>query len=425
MADRMLSVREKVENCLEAIKKLENQLNAWERVFEDTALHQADLLDRDSKPLPLKGLIVGLKDIFDLAGRFPGNGAAVEPLKIPASDAAIVKQLQDAGAIILGTTKLTELCWFRPCDTRNPHNHQHTPGGSSSGSAAAVAAGMVPFAIGSQTNGSTIRPASFCGIYGFKPTFGVLNTAGMTRISRSLDHPGLLARKPEDISTVFDVLTQYRNRENFRNYDTQPENPSSLKIGVLDIWGVPSLSRDMADEFENYIQVLKDEGYHLKEISLPGWFINVKELFQSIFFPEVHSMLGYILERGEGHKIGPEIRQSIEEGAKATLHSYFEALRRRDHLVHEVDQLFGDCDIVILPSALGPAPAGLEYTGDPFMTTVTSLVGIPSASIPIGVNSDRLPLGIQAWARKYCDRTLLYALRRLPAKLVQPSLYAG
>jgi Asp-tRNA(Asn)/Glu-tRNA(Gln) amidotransferase A subunit family amidase len=418
------SVKSEVERCLAVIRQLDDKVMAWETVFAEEALERAEALDREDAPLPLKGLIVGLKDVFDLAGRAPGNGATVKPKRIPTRDAALVAQLRAAGAVILGMTKLTEWCWYRPTVTRNPYNLEHTPGGSSSGSAAAVAAGMVPFAVGTQTNGSVIRPASFCGVYGFKPTFGILNTLGMTHISRSLDHPGFFAREPELLLRVFDVLTQFGHADVQQGVHASAGVPVRPKIGVLDVSRMDGVTHESLDTVKHYRETLAEHGYDVREISVPEWFNQAKEAFESIFYPEAYSLLGYLLETEDACQLGPEIRYVLEQGAKATLHSYLTGLRMKDELTCKVTELFGEYDLLVLPATLGPAPKGLSSTGDPAMSTLSSLVGLPCASIPFGVNAHGLPLGVQVWARKYHDRMLLTALLDLPAQRV-PAEYAA
>ncbi|MCL6597191.1 MAG: amidase [Alicyclobacillus macrosporangiidus] len=424
--DEKASVKRAVERCLAAIEQLDGHVLAWETVFAEEALRQAEALDREERPCPLKGLVVGLKDVFDLAGRPPGNGAPVKSDRVPKEDAALVRQLRSAGAVILGTTKLTEFCWYRPTVTRNPHHLDHTPGGSSSGSAAAVAAGMVPFAVGTQTNGSVIRPASFCGIYGFKPTFGIVDTLGMSHISRSLDHPGFFSREPEWLLRVFDVLTGYGGTGTaVATERIQPSVVSRrLKVGVLDTSPMEGITPDALAAVKRYAEALAAQGIAVREMRVPAWFLNVKETFESIFHPEVYSLLGPVLAAAEGIPIGPEIRWVVEQGSKASIQSYLDGLRRKDELTWKVTELFGDCDLLVLPSTLGPAPKGLSSTGNPAMSTLSSIVGLPCASIPFGTSADGLPLGVQVWARKYHDRDLLSVLPQLPAQLVRPPYFA-
>ncbi|MCL6515497.1 amidase [Alicyclobacillus sp.] len=421
------SVRSQVERSLAAIERLDGTVLAWEAVFAEDALRRAEELDRDDTPRPLKGLVVGLKDVFDLAGRAPTNGTTFRPGRIPKADAALVHRLCEAGAVILGVTKLTEFCWYRPTVTRNPHNPEHTPGGSSSGSAAAVAAGMVPFAVGTQTNGSIIRPASFCGVYGFKPTFGVVDTLGLTHISRSLDHPGFFARDPRWFLRVFDVLTRYGGGIPApADFERSPADSRRLTIGVLDVSRMEGITEDALSAVRRYAEALSAEGHGIRGIEPPEWFFDVKATFEAIFHPEVHSLVGPVLAEAEAQGVvaGPEIRAVVEAGSRVDVETYLQGLRSKDNLTWRVIELFGDCDFLVLPSTLGPAPKGLSSTGNPAMSTLSSIVGLPCASIPFGTGADGLPLGVQVWARKYHDRDLLSALPALPVELVQPRHFA-
>src|SRR3954469_22147212 len=206
MAEGLVTSEELVEACLERIRAAEPTVQAWTFLDEAHALAQAKAADeRRRSGLPfgaLNGLPIGLKDIIDTADMPTENGCALHAGRTPSRDAAVVSMLRAAGAVILGKTVTTECAYFSPGKTRNPHNPEHTPGGSSSGSAAAVAAGMVPRALGSQTNGSTIRPGSFCGAYAFKPTHGLIPRNGMLQLSRTLDHVGLFARTLQDIALL-------------------------------------------------------------------------------------------------------------------------------------------------------------------------------------------------------------------------------
>src|SRR6476646_5195992 len=208
--DAVLTSEELVQACLERIRALEPKVQAWTFLDEEHALAQARAADerkRSGKPIgPLHGVPVGVKDIFDTADMPTENGTVLHQGRTPRADAAAVRSLRAAGAVILGKTVTTECAYFSPGKTRNPHNPEYTPGGSSSGSAAAVAAGMVPLALGSQTAGSTIRPASFCGVYGFKPTHGLIPRTGVLQLSRTLDHIGLFARSVDDIALIAEQL---------------------------------------------------------------------------------------------------------------------------------------------------------------------------------------------------------------------------
>src|SRR5262245_13913388 len=208
-----LSSEELVQGCLERIRKVEPEVQAWTFLDEKLALAQARAADEKRRSGEgvgaLNGLPVGLKDIIDTGDMPTENGCALHKGRMPRNDAAVVKMLRAAGAVILGKTVTTECAYFHPGKTRNPHNREHTPGGSSSGSAAAVGASMVPLALGSQTNGSTIRPGSFCGVYALKPTHGLVPRSGMLQLSRTLDHVGLFSRSLDDLALLAEVLVGY------------------------------------------------------------------------------------------------------------------------------------------------------------------------------------------------------------------------
>ena len=211
--DGKLTSEEVVQACLERIRALEPKVQAWTFLDEEHALAQARALDerkRNGEPIgPLHGVPVGVKDIIDTGDMPTENGAALHKGRTPRDDAAVVRMLRAAGAVILGKTVSTECAYFSPGKTRNPHNPEHTPGGSSSGSAAAVGAGMVPLALGSQTAGSVIRPAAFCGAHGFKPTHGLIPRTGILQLSRTLDHVGLFSRSIDDLALLLEQLAGY------------------------------------------------------------------------------------------------------------------------------------------------------------------------------------------------------------------------
>src|SRR5690242_1546702 len=210
MREGLVTSEELVQDCLERIRATEPIVQAWQFLDEEHAIKQARAADerrRSGQAVgALNGIPIGVKDIIDTADMPTENGTPLHKGRAPRSDAAVVRQLRAAGAVILGKTVTTECAYFYPGKTRNPHNPEHTPGGSSSGSAAAVAAAMVPLALGSQTAGSTIRPASFCGVCGFKPTHGLVPRTGLLQLSRTLDHVGLFSRSVEDLALLAEVL---------------------------------------------------------------------------------------------------------------------------------------------------------------------------------------------------------------------------
>src|SRR5574341_2361221 len=273
----MLTSEELVGACLERIREREPAVQAWAFLDEQHALAQARAADetrREGQPVgPLHGIPIGVKDIIDTADMPTENGTTLHAGRMPRDDAAVVARLRAAGAVILGKTVTTECAYFHPGKTRNPHNPEHTPGGSSGGSAAAGAAGMVPLALGSQTNGSTIRPAAFCGVLGFKPTHGLIPRHGILKLSRTLDHVGLFARTIEDIALLLEQLQGYDERDP----DTRPRaripfqqlaSEGPPREPMLAFIKTPHWQRADADTKEAYGELVEVLGAQVEEVEL-------------------------------------------------------------------------------------------------------------------------------------------------------------
>src|ERR1043165_9159397 len=281
----LLTSEELVQSCLERIRDVEPKVQAWTFLDEDHALAQARAADarkRSGEPIgPLHGLPVGLKDIIDTADMPTENGCALHKGRTPRADAAVVSMLRAAGAVILGKTVSTECAYYSPGKTRNPWNPEHTPGGSSSGSAAAVAASMVPLALGSQTNGSGIRPAAFCGVYGFKPTHGLIPRTGILKLSRALDHVGVFGRSLEDVALAMESLAGWpagdpdsrpRATPPFRSVLAEPPPLEPMFAFVK----TPHWERVTPETKEAFAELAATLGERVEEIELPvlagdGW----------------------------------------------------------------------------------------------------------------------------------------------------------
>lgn len=420
------TVRERVEQCLEQIERFEDQIFAWKEVFHESARQQADELDQDDRQLPLKGLVVGIKDIFDLVGRPPGNGVEFTLGELPKHDAAVVRKLKQAGAVIIGMTQLPQLCLpLYPCETRNPHNVDRTPGGSSSGSAAAVAAEMIPASIGSQTNGSTIRPATFCGVYGFKPSSGAVSSAGMQRMAFTLDHPGFFSRDPAVLMALYEATAGYDPND--------PQTSQSLplpvdrakkvyRIGVWDISETVPVEEEMKQAVREYARDLANEGNVVEDIDLPGVYAKVTDIFRPLFQTEIIQRYRRIWETDLIQQIHPSVVDFFKHGNSLSLETYFRATEKRESFAIDIARLFYGYDFILLPGALGTAPAHRPTNGDPITTTLSSLLGLPAATVPYGTGADGLPLGVQVIAKRGNDLALLEALKKWPAKLVRPDL---
>ena len=427
-----MDVRSLVADDLARIAELDPVVRAFEEIFAERASTAAEALDGADAPTedqgtgraspgrghgPLHGLTVGIKDIFELARRAPGNGnRAVFDLvhrATPEADAPLVRALRNAGAVVVGTTKLTELCWYHPTVTRNPHDLGCTPGGSSSGSAAAVAAGMVHAAVGSQTNGSVVRPASYCGVYAFKPSYDRVDTTGMTKISLSFDHPGFFAR---DVQTLGAVSTAAGGFE-------VSAGSASLVAGVVDLTDLPDIDAEVRAVFDHYADRLREAGHTVVPVQLPELLApEMFEAFYGVFAPELFALHRELLSPEIASRLGTETVEILRRGADTSSSSRRAAEQACADLRTRVDERFGDCDVLVLPGATSSAPRGLGSTGSPAVSTLSSLTGVPVAAIPAGLGASGLPVGVQVWGRLGADDMLLSALRHLPSRLVVPRL---
>jgi Asp-tRNA(Asn)/Glu-tRNA(Gln) amidotransferase A subunit family amidase len=426
IAEGLLTSEELVGACLERIRALEPRVQAWAYLDEAHALAQARRADehrRSGQAVgPLQGLPVALKDIIDTADMPTENGCALHKGRTPREDAAVVKRLRAAGAVILGKTVTTECAYFAPGKTRNPWNPEHTPGGSSSGSAAAVAAGMVPVALGSQTNGSTIRPASFCGVYGFKPTHGLIPRTGILELSRTLDHVGLFARTLEDLTVLAGELTGYdegdadtrpRARIPFREIFAQ-EPPIEPMLAFVK---TPHWERCDAETRDAFAELQEVLGAQLEEIGLSPSAAEAWTWHQTIMDAE----MAHNFEREWTHgreQLSPQLRELIGRGREVKALDYLRVRRAVPRLVASFDELFMErYDAILTPAALGTAPKGLDATGDPSLCTLWTLCGMPAVSLPLMRGENGLPLGVQLVGRRDFDARLLRTANWLVRKV--------
>jgi Asp-tRNA(Asn)/Glu-tRNA(Gln) amidotransferase A subunit family amidase len=387
-----------VEHAFRVIEEREPSIQAWE--FLDPARARAEA--RRGHDGPLAGLTLGVKDIFDTAEIPTTYGSPIYADFQPRADAAAVALLRSAGALMLGKTVTTEFAWSTPARTRNPHRLTHTPGGSSSGSAAAVAAGMIDLAIGSQTAGSVIRPASFCGVYGLKPTFGLVPTAGMKQGAPSLDTVGIFATDLRLLDLARAVLTR-----------RPPCSPGeSVVFGLLrtDQWNFAE--RDCQDVIESTSDLLG-----AREHELPVALIGLADDAPIVQSYEGATSLAW--ERATyPEMLSAELRGRLVWGDQLRADHYDEVQRRAVEGASEavLRELFRDVDILITPAAPGEAPEGFASTGDPRFCRLWTLLGLPTLSVPGRVGSTGLPIGVQLVARPRHDEDLIragYQLRAL------------
>ena len=370
----------------------------------DEALARAKSLTDELSSRPprsvLHGVPFAVKDIYDTAGMPTEWGTPVHRGRVPTSDAKVVADLSSMGAIVLGKTHTTAYAYYDPAPTRNPHNLAHTPGGSSSGSAAAVADGMVPFALGSQTQGSVLRPASFCGICGLKPTFGSLTTEGVMPFSPTLDHPGAFTR------TVSDMVFLWRSLK-----DVSPASEPPLRLGVPK-WPIEgSLDPEMEEGFGRCLERLRESGYSIDSISLPQSFAKLPRTIRVVMTYEAAQIHGEDL-RKHGTEVGAKLAELLEDGLTIEEPAYNTARIDLDQARRDFAAVTQECPIWATPSAVGPAPLGLEATGDPCCNAPFTALCVPSISLPFGKAAGGLPLGLQLSAPAGGESLLLAAAQR-------------
>jgi Asp-tRNA(Asn)/Glu-tRNA(Gln) amidotransferase A subunit family amidase len=423
--DGAVSSEQLVESCLGRVREVEASVQAWTFLDETHALTQARARDKDrseGKPIGLlHGIPVGIKDIIDTCDMPTEDGTVLHAGRTPIHDAAVVAKLRAAGAVIMGKTVTTECATYAPGKTRNPHNAEHTPGGSSSGSAAAVAAGMVPLALGSQTNGSTIRPAAYCGTFGFKPSHGLIPRSGILKLSRTLDHVGLFARTLEDIALLAETLagwdaddpdTRLGAAIPFRDIASQ-EPPLEPQVAFVKppVWG--RLDAESGEAFAELREQLKDRIF---DVELPSSTAEALEWHRVIMQAEMAANLDREFEQG-ADRLSESLRAQLQRGREVSALDYQRALARIPLLNAGFDEIFERCDAFLTPSASGTAPKGLAATGDPAFCTLWTLCGLPSLNLPLMRGENGLPIGVQLVGRRGDDARLLRTARWLIGRL--------
>lgn len=401
--------------CLERIAAVEPQIHAFAHLDPDHAIAQARALDeRKSRGMalgPLHGVPVGIKDIIDTSD-FPTEcGSPFLSGRRPYQDAHVVKRLRDAGAVIIGKTVTTEFAYFHPGPTRNPHNPEHTPGGSSQGSAAAVASGMIPLAIGTQTNGSVIRPASFCGVYGAKPSTGLVSRYGVLPLSPSLDVVGPFARSLGDLALILDVMAGHDPNDpdsrpfaapHFRKLAEEKfPIPPRFALVRTPVWDKADAATQAA--FEQFADKLGDA---CVRVDLPERYADAWNVHRTVMVAEMAYRLGRVCDRG-GDAISKVLRDLVAEGRAIGAVPYQQALDDARSFARSLGDYLEDCNAIITPAARGGAPRSLKTTGDPVFCTLWTLSGLPSLSLPLLEDADGMPVGVQLVGAPHDDARLL------------------
>ena len=423
---RRLTPVDLLDSTVGRIREVDPRVLAWARVCIEDAQREArrltDLQTAGTMLGPLHGIPIGVKDIFYTAGVETACGSRIMAGFVPGYDATAVARLRQAGAIILGKTHTTEFASFDPSPARNPWALDHTPGGSSSGSAAALAARMCQGALGSQTSGSIVRPAAFCGIVGLKPTFGRVSRHGVHPLAWTLDHPGPMARTVRDVAVLLEVIAGSDPHDPATlaappvpRYAAALESPGAeggalgrVRIGVPDRYFTDGLDPEAARASQEAVDTLGRLGGRVQPVTLPALFeagMEAHELIHNVEAAAVHIET----YRTRAADYGQKLRAIIETGFQVPGPTYVRAQQIRTRLIDAMRTLLTEVDVLATPAALGPAPRGLAATGSPVLNRPFSFLGFPSLTVPCGRTDAGLPLGLQLAGRPFDEITLLRA----------------
>jgi Asp-tRNA(Asn)/Glu-tRNA(Gln) amidotransferase A subunit family amidase len=409
LASRELSAADLMRACLDRVLEREDAVHAFAHLDPDAAMAQARALDAGPVRGPLHGLPLGVKDLFDTADMPTSYGSPVYAGHRPKADAASVALCREAGALVMGKTVSTEFAYFQPGPTRNPHNLAHTPGGSSSGSAASVADHMLPLALGTQTAGSIIRPAAYCGVVGYKPSLGRVSRAGVKSLSESLDVVGGFGRCVRDVRMLGAVLTG--------DSRLGPE----LEVGAprIGLCRTPEWSRvDVEGQraFDLAVAALSPAAASTADVDLPGDVPDLVALQKAVMYFEMPRALSHERIWHQG-RLSAQLRTLFDEGMAITGAEYSAHIARTALAQRSVDALFDSFDVLVSPSATGEAPAGTDATGDPVFCRGWTLLGLPCVHLPVTKGPHGLPLGIQLVGRFGEDSRLLAIAEWVQGKL--------
>ena len=409
------TVQELVDSCSARITALEPGIQAWEWFDPSRAMAEAEeraggiLAD-----LPLFGIPVGVKDIIATRGIPTRMGSRIFANHVPTQSAWVVRRLEALGGLVMGKTVTTEFAYRQPGKTRNPWNPAHTPGGSSSGSAAAVAAGFVPVAIGTQTLGSVIRPAAYCGVVGYKPSFGAISRTGVHPVSATLDTVGVFARSTADAAWFGACLMGMDARDEA----TAVKGATRMLRVPLEVLGVaprlavvktpkwPLAAEPQRAQFAECVARLREGGAPIREVSLPRAFDDAWENVMTIMARDAVKSFAAIESR---HRIrlSPPLIELLDRGHRVTPEEYARARARREDYRRWLDMLFDGCDAIVTIPVTGEAPAGLSNIGDASFCSLWTLAGLPAVTIPSGRGPRGLPLGLQIVGRYRDDERAL------------------
>lgn len=418
-----------VDACLTRIAQREPHVGAWAHLDPEHALRQARACDAARRMVPslppLFGVPVGIKDIVDTSEFPTENGTRIFKGRRPAADAFLVQRLKRAGAVILGKTVTTELAFFGPGKTRNPMNLAHTPGGSSSGSAAAVADFHVPLALGTQTAGSIIRPASYCGVIGLKPTFGTISRSGVLAQSAPLDTIGGYGRSIADVALFIDAMAGFdpadegmtgTQRVPIATELSKQDAAGALKLAFVRSPSWPMAEDSMKTAFAAFVSRLGARV--VEEVELPVAFADTGGLQRAVQFRDIAENYGPLLD-AHPEDISAKLAEVIGIGRTVTDAVYADALARRENLYSSLDPILSRFNAILTPASTGPAPEGLSSTGSPAFNFLWTYLHVPAISLPL-LEANGLPLGVQLVGARGEDGKLLATARCLLA-LAKPA----
>jgi len=406
---RELKAEDLVRACLERVAARDDDIHAFTHVDAVSPWPRPAALDAGPVRGPLHGLPLGVKDLFDTTDLPTAYGSALYAHHRPAADAASVTLCREAGAVVLGKTVTTEFAYFTPGPTVNPHNTLHTPGGSSSGSAAAVADHMVPLALGTQTAGSIIRPAAYCGVVGYKPSLGRVVHAGVKSLSPTLDVIGGFGRSVEDAALLGAVLTgDLRLMENHLH--------GTLRIGLFPSPSWPEADADTQKAWAQATQALAKNSDHCQDQALVQDFGELIQLQKDVMSYEMARSLSFERLRHR-EALSPALQTLLDTGMAISGAQHAANLQRTADWRLRIDALFERHDVLLTPSTTGAAPEGLAATGDPLFCRSWSLLGLPAVHLPLMRNAKGLPVGLQLVGRMGEDHKLLAAASHIHDKL--------
>ena len=413
--DAQLTSVEICEKYIERINKFEKNVKAWAHFDKKLLLEKAadaDEYRRSGKPTgPLHGIPVAVKDIVGTLDMPTECGTVIRKGKSYSQNAEIIDLLLAAGAIVMGKTATAELAYLHPPKTTNPHDHSRTPGGSSSGSAAVIASFMAPLSIGSQTGGSIIRPASYCGVVGYKPTYGLISRNGVLKTSEKLDHIGVFGRSVEDVALLSKVLIKKDNFDSATIHYSTENMLTETKKGPLfepkfifyktDYW--KNIEKKSREAFEYFIKSFKK---NIEVFDTPSYFKDIHKYHQIMYETDLANNFGLYYKKYK-KKLSKPMQDAIVKGNKHSAKEYAEALDFMKRSYESYEEVFEDYHGVLSPSSPGVAPKSLKSTGSAEFNKVWSYLGTPCISLPLLQGEANMPLGVQLTGAKYDDHRFL------------------